>query len=271
MPELPEVETFKRLLDATCLGRTVAQVAVGDARILGGMSAPELAGRLKGARIDSSRRHGKHLLVGLGRKGCLALHFGMNGGLQHFTNPEEDPPYDRVRLDFADGHHLAYTNPRLLGRVELAADADAFVTAQGLGPDALDPRFDLADFKRALGGRKRDVKSVLMDQTVMAGIGNIYSDEILFQARIHPRTGTDQLDAEALNHLFREMRRVLETAIDCGAGAEESPERLPAGFLLRQRRKGGRCPRCGQEIATVKFGGRTSYYCPACQAEPCRP
>ena len=267
MPELPDVELYKRHLDMTCLGRTIRHVAVGDARILADVSATELARRLEGARIIASRRHGKHLLVDLGPPGWLTLHFGMNGSLQHFTDGEDDPPYDRVRFDFADGHHLAYLNPRLLGRVGLAPDADAFVRAERLGPDALDPRFDLAAFERSLAGRKRDVKSLLMDQEVAAGIGNIYSDEILFQAGINPRTRCDRLDARARQRLFERIKAVLETAITSGAGAERLVDRLPSSFLIPHREKGGRCPRCGGEIASAKFSGRTAYYCLRCQPE----
>jgi formamidopyrimidine-DNA glycosylase len=267
MPELPDVELYKRHLDATCLGRTIRHVAVGDARILADLSATELAHRLEGARITASRRHGKHLLVDLGPPGWLTLHFGMNGSLKHFTDGEDDPLYDRVRLDFADGHHLAYLNPRLLGRVGLAPDAEAFVAAERLGPDALDPRFDLAAFEQALAGRKRDTKSVLMDQEVVAGIGNVYSDEILFQARLHPRTRSDWLDAGARKCLFRQIKEVFETAIARGAGTERLIDRLPRSFLIPHRQKGGRCPRCGNEIATAKISGRTAYYCPRCQPQ----
>ena len=180
--------------------------------------------------MTASRRHGKHLLVDVGPPGWLTLHFGMNGSLKHFTDGEDDPTYDRVRFDFAGGHHLAYVNPRLLGRVGLAPDADAFIAAEGLGPDALDPRFDLAAFELALEGRKRDVKSLLMDQEVLAGVGNIYSDEILFQARINPRTRCDRLDAGARRQLFGRIKEVLEIAIASGAGAERLVDRLPGFF-----------------------------------------
>jgi formamidopyrimidine-DNA glycosylase len=267
MPELPDVELYKRHLDMTCLGRTIRRVVVGDTRILADVSAAELAQRLEGARITASRRHGKHLLVDLGPVGWLTLHFGMTGSLWHFTEGEQDPTYDRVRLDFADGHHLAYINARLLGRVGLTADADAFIAAQGLGPDALDPRFDLAAFERSLKSRKRDVKSLLMDQEVVAGIGNIYADEILFQARLNPRTRCDRLDADARQRLFGQIKEVLTTATASGAGAERLVDRLPASFLIPHREKGARCPRCGAEIASVKFSGRTAYYCPRCQPE----
>ena len=267
MPELPDVELFKRHLDATCRGRTIGRVSVTDARILAGLSASEMAHHLQNTRIANSLRHGKHLLVDVGPPGWLTMHFGMNGSLRHFEDGEDDPPYDRLRLDFADGHHLAYINPRLFGGVGLVRDPAQFIAAEGLGPDALDPHFDLAALERALSGRKRDVKPLLMDQAVVAGIGNIYSDEILFQARIHPRTSCYRLDAGTRERLFRQVKEVLQTAIARGAGAEQLVERLPDNFLIPHRKKGGRCPRCGGEIATAKFSGRTAHFCPRCQPE----
>jgi formamidopyrimidine-DNA glycosylase len=268
MPELPDVELFKRHLDSTCLDRTIRHVTVTDARILSGIAASELSRLLNGTRLARSRRHGKYLLVGVDPPGWLTMHFGMNGSLKHFTEEQGDPAYDRVRFDFVDGHHLAYVNPRLFGGIGLVTDADAFIAEQGLGPDALDPRFDLAAFERALAGRRRDVKSILMDQAAIAGIGNIYSDEILFQARIHPQTRSDRLTAEATRRLYNGMKEVLQTAIDAGAGAEQLVDRLPSTFLIPHRTKTARCPRCGAEIASCKFSGRTAYYCPRCQAGP---
>ena len=268
MPELPDVEGFKQHLDATCRGRTIRTVAVADDRVLDGISAAALARRLEGSKIGASRRHGKHLFVEIGSVGWLALHFGMNGYLAHFVGDAEDPPYDRVRLDFADGHHLAYVNPRLLGHLGLVPDVDAFVAAEGLGPDALARDFDVAWLERALAGSRRDVKSLLMDQAVVAGIGNIYSDEILFQARLDPRIRCDRLDGRARRRLFDAIKHVLETAVEAGAGSERLADRLPRGFLTPQRKKSGRCPRCGGLVETLKLAGRTAYFCPRCQSEP---
>jgi formamidopyrimidine-DNA glycosylase len=266
MPELPDVELYKRYLDEHALRQTVERVAVNDARILDDLSAKAFATRLSGNRFESSRRHGKHLLVRLHKAGWLTLHFGMTGNLVCFENEADDPPYDRVRFDFRGGRHLAYVNRRMLGRVGLADDADAFIQAEDLGPDALDPAFDLAAFTRAIEGRRRDVKSVLMDQALMAGIGNIYADEILFQARLHPKTAVTSLSEPQRAELFAQIKAVLETAIACGAGAEQFLDRLPNDYLLPHRDKGGKCPRCGAAIATLKSGGRTSYFCPRCQA-----
>ena len=265
MPELPDVELFRRYLDQTCKGRVIRRVAINDPKMLSGIASDAFAARLEGARILESRRHGKHLLIRLAPAGWITMHFGLTGALRHLQSDEAEPPYSRVRFDFADGHHLAYVNLRRLGAVGLVEDADSFIAAERLAPDALDPQFDFAAFERALSDRKRDVKSVLMDQTAIAGIGNIYSDEILFQAGIHPKARTDRLGLDARRLLFRQLKHVLETAVERGSGAELSPDALPRSFLLPQRKKGGRCPRCGGEVRTAKFSGRTAYYCPHCQ------
>ena len=265
MPELPDVELYKRYLDEHTLRQTIERVAVNDARILGDLSAKAFVARLNGNRFEESRRHGKHLLVRLQKAGWLTLHFGMTGNLVHFRDEADDPPYDRVRFDFKGGGHLAYVNRRMLGRVGLADDANEFIQAEELGPDALDPAFDLKAFNHAIEGRRRDVKSVLMDQALMAGIGNIYADEILFQARLHPKTAVTSLGEPQRAELFAQIKAVLEAAIECGAGAEQFLDRLPEGYLLPHRDKGSKCPRCGAAIATLKTGGRTSYFCPRCQ------
>jgi formamidopyrimidine-DNA glycosylase len=268
MPELPDVELYKRHLDEHALGRTIEGVAVNDVRILGDLAAERFAAKLKGNRFEDSRRHGKHLLVRLKRDGWLTMHFGMTGNLIYFREEADDPPYDRVRFAFEGGGHLAYVNRRMLGRVGLADDAEKFIRAEELGPDALDPAFDLEAFDRAIQGRRRDVKAVLMDQTLIAGTGNIYADEILFQARLHPKTPVTTLDGRQRAELFAQIRAVLQTAIEWGAGAEQFLERLPEDYLLPHRDKDGKCPRCGGAIATLKSGGRTSYFCPRCQPEP---
>lgn len=221
MPELPDVEGFKRVLTRKALGKTIAQVVVSDVRILGKLSARSFTSRLRGAKLVEVRRHGKHLMARLDQGGWLTLHFGMTGALQFAGKPgSSEPPFTRVRLDFAGDGWLAYIKKRMIGHVGLAMDAADFIAAEKLGPDAL------------------------MDQQVVAGIGNIYSDEILFQARINPATRIDKLAPSDLERLFAEMRKVLKTAISRAAGSEQFVERMPKGSLLLQRHKGGRCPRC---------------------------
>lgn len=265
MPELPDVEGFRRVLARTSLRKRIAQVRVKDARILGKLSARRFSARLQDRRLVEVRRHGKHLMAKLDRGSWLTLHFGMTGALQFEGKSGSEPPFTRVRLDFVHDGFLAYINKRMIGRVGLAGDAADFVAAEHLGPDALDRRFDFEAFRTAVLGLKRDVKSILMDQKIVAGIGNIYSDEILFQARIDPTARIDKLAPSQLKRLFLEMRRVLKTAVSRGAGSEQFVERMPKGFLLPRRKKGGRCPRCRSPLRVFKMGGRTTYCCAKCQ------
>jgi formamidopyrimidine-DNA glycosylase len=265
MPELPDVEGFKHVLAKNALRKTIDQVVVSDARILGKLPVGAFASRLKGTKLIAVWRHGKHLMANIDRGGCLTLHFGMTGALQFVGKPDGEPPFTRVRLDFADDGSLAYTNKRMIGRVGLVEDAADFIAAEKLGLDALDRRLDFDAFRTAVLSLKRDVKSVLMEQQVIAGIGNIYSDEILFQARINPAERIDKLSPNQFKHLFVEMRRVLKTAVACGAGSEQFVERMPKGSLLPERHKGGRCPRCQSVLKIFKIGGRTAYCCRRCQ------
>ena len=264
MPELPEVETFKGIA-ARCVGRTIGRVRIIDPDMLEGVSSTALQRRLKNARIAAVCRHGKHLFLDLGPAGVLALHFGMNGSLRLASAAEPDPRFVRLSLDFAEGDKLAYVNPRRIGTVRLAKDVASFLAEKKLGPDALDRHFDLAGFARLVAGSKRDIKAVLMDQELVAGIGNIYSDEILFQARIHPGAKAAALGTSEIKTLFGKVKDVLETAVERKAGSETGVERLPKNFLLRERGPGGHCPRCGGALAAEKHGGRTTYYCPRCQ------
>ncbi len=265
MPELPDVELFHRLVRDRCRGRRIAAANIPDAGILQGISAESLARRLKGERLASSRRHGKYLFILLDGAGALAMHFGTNGALKLQSRSEEDPVYTRLLLRFDDGERLAYVNPRRIGRVSLCENPEAFVRDAGLGPDVLDAAFDLGAFTTSLGAGTRSIKSVLMDQARMAGIGNIYADEILFQAGLHPALPARRVTGESALRLFRAMHKTLETAIRCGVGAEQAVGRLPKSFLLPHRHKGGRCPRCGTLLVTVRESGRTGYYCPHCQ------
>ena len=257
MPELPDVETFNRVLASNGLGKTIARVTVSDRRILGKLAAPGFMSRLQGAKLVAARCYGKHLMASIDRGGWLTLHFGMTGALHFIPKPDQKPPFTRVRLDFADDGSLAYTNKRMIGHVGLIEDPDDFIVAEKLGPDALDPHFDFPAFKAAVLGVERDVKSVLMDQQIVAGIGNIYSDEILFQARINPAACMEKLTPSQLRKLFLSMREVLKTAIAHGAGSEQFTERMPKGALLPERRKGGHCPRCRSALSD-----RTAYCCP---------
>lgn len=266
MPELPDVENFRRYFEDAALRKTVEDVAVTDERILHGLSPGALRKAVKGRRFEQTHRHGKHLFVRLDSGDWLTFHFGMTGGFRRFDNQEDEPRFTRVRFDLRKNGHLAYVDQRLFGEVGVTEDVESFIRDHELGPDALE--MTEADFARTITAGKRGIKSALMDQSRIAGIGNEYSDEILFQARLHPETGTAALSRKDVSRLYKKMRKVLETAVERGAGYGEFEKNMPADFLLSQRHKGGSCPHCGGPLETRKIGGRTAWFCPACQPRP---
>jgi formamidopyrimidine-DNA glycosylase len=227
--------------------------------VLEEMSPAELKQGIEGHRMESTRRHGKHLFVNLDRDGWLGLHFGMTGDLEYYKDPEKEPKYALILLNLDNGYHLAYVNIRKLGHVGLVDDVDAFIAEKGLGPDALD--LDFETFYELIGTKTAMIKSTLMNQGVIAGIGNVYSDEIIFQARVHPRADIGKMDKETLHRLYDAMCEVLETAIEHRA----IPEDLPESYLITHRHPGGECPICGGKVKKIQVGGRTGYYCPKCQ------
>lgn len=261
MPELPDVEVFKRYMEATSLHQTISETEVPNPEMLKNVSAGEFQAKTRGRQFDSTRRHGKYLFAHLSSGDWVMMHFGMTGLLEYLRQGVEVPPHSRVIFNFDNGYRLAYVNQRKLGRVMLTDDVDAFVRKHELGPDVLDPRFDLQAFRRALGDSRGTIKSALMDQERFSGIGNEYSDEILFQSRVHPETKVTSLREQDLKDLFRSMKKVLQTAIDAGA----DPDRFPASYLLTQRHQAGKCPACGGNVKTIKVSGRTAYFCPKCQ------
>jgi formamidopyrimidine-DNA glycosylase len=264
MPELPEVETFKRYLDSTSLHQRITNVDVRDAYVLKRVSARQLARRLKGRRFENSHRHGKHLFVRAGDELWLRLHFGMTGWLQYLKRNEEPPKTARVLFSFANNRRLAFDDQRKFGEIELIEDVDEFVQTRSLGSDALE--VSLSQFKAIAGKHRGAVKAILLNQQLIAGIGNLYADEILFRTRMHPATDAARLSDKDLTRLFHATRYVLEKAI----ALKTDFNRLPKSWLLTHRGKGAKCPRCGSGLKSATIGGRTSWFCPHCQKRTSR-
>lgn len=263
MPELPDVEYFSQYLDATALHQCIAAVHVQRDDVLDDdLSSRRLVRQLKGRAFQATRRHGKHLPVELDDGGFLVLHFGMTGYLDYAMDRGDPPAHTRLRIDFDNGYRLAYVCQRMLGHVALAEDMDAFVKARELGPDAL--ALDKAGLRERLEPHRGMVKPVLMDQSVLAGLGNVYTDEILFHARLHPRAPIADFDDDAYTRLYRSLRHVLQRAID----AHADPERMPRTWLLPHRQPDAECPRCSGQVQRTQVGGRSTYACPSCQPPP---
>jgi formamidopyrimidine-DNA glycosylase len=262
MPELPDVEVFRQYLNATSLHQKIEAVHINHQRVLKGITRRTLQKRLKGRELEETGRHGKHLFVKTTHNRWLRLHFGMIGFVRYYKNRSRQPEHVRLQLDFSNGYCLIYDNQRLLGQIGWTPSPEEFVRKQDLGPDALD--LDPDEFQQLLSGQRKSVKSALMDQNTIAGTGNIYSDEILFQAEIHPRTAAGDLKKSTLKTLYDEMRRVLREAVESRA----DPQNFPDRFLIPHRRKDDHCPRCGSRIEKISIAGRSCYVCPHCQKSP---
>jgi formamidopyrimidine-DNA glycosylase len=173
--------------------------------------------------------------------------------------------YEVLHIGLGKDRWASVTSRRKLGHIWLTGDVAAFLKQHGQGPDALEKTVDAEAFATALGGKRSALKAALMDQARIAGIGNIYADEILFQARLHPLTLVGDLDRNQLGSVYQTMARVLRQAIARRLMAEGPGSAFPDDWLSAHREAGGRCPRCGTLLATLRSGGRTGYFCPRCQ------
>ncbi len=259
MPELPDVEHFRRVLASSALGRTVAKTEVRRKEILEDVSPAHLGKALKGNRFEAADRHGKHLFLRLADGGWLLLHFGMTGYPRVYEDPGEEPDHARFVAHFEDGGFLAVSMQRLLGRIRLVEEKEAYLEELGLGPDAAS--VDLPAFREILKRTGGTLKGFLLNQGRIAGVGNIYGDEILFQARMHPKASPRDLDADEARDLHRALKRVLRKAADIGA----DPDRMPRSWVIPSREEGGTCPRCGGPLERISVSGRNGFWCPRCQ------
>lgn len=186
----------------------------------------------------------------------LGLHFGMSGSLKYFKDGDDAPPHTRVLVQFENGYHVSYISVRKLGKVFVVKDVEAFIRKQQLGPDAL--AIDSATFQSIFRDRRGSIKTALMNQEVLAGLGNIYADEILFQSGIRPTRDCRRVSSEEWKRIFGVMKRVLREVIKKGA----QPDRLPNSYLTPHRESKAQCPRCRSRLKRKKVGGRTTYFCP---------
>jgi formamidopyrimidine-DNA glycosylase len=261
VPELPDVEHFREAFRRHAAGKTVASV-LADPTIVRNATAEALEQALRGHRFEDPDRHGKWLICWTDGP-TLLLHFGMTGDLVWSGEEPERHRHDRLVLEFTEGDELRYRNMRKLGGVWLAHDRkEVERILGGLGPDALEVRRN--EFQQRLGRRRGGVKAALMDQGFVAGVGNIMADEILWQARLHPRRTVDSLSEEERERLYVDMRRVLREAVR----GYDFVERKRSWLSHIRGVTGAACPRCGTPLARIVAAGRTTYFCPRCQPAP---
>ena len=259
MPELPEVTYFKKYIDATALHQQIASVSVSDDKIAEA-SQKKFSDALSHQEFKQSHRHGKYVMLTLTNDKLLVFHFGMTGKFEYLKH-DNIPNYAYFIIVFTNGSRLCFTCPRKLGKVYLAESLEAFIKEHKLGIDAMD--LDLETFQKLLSGKRGTIKGALFDQHLIAGIGNMYADEMLFQSKIHPKTSIDKLTAEKIEGLYNNIHPVLKTVIK--SQTEETP--LPENYLTPHRRSGASCPNGNGSIKKIKVSGRSTYFCPSCQVE----
>lgn len=277
MPELPEVETIRRQLAPVVEGRALTSVEVLDPRWCAPAAPEEVAAALAGRRVEQVGRRGKYFDWALEGEVHLVMHLRMTGNLLYRREPEEEPaPYTRVRFALDDGAEVLFCDVRRFGTgVVLLGDAardDYF--AGRLGVEPLGEEFTVEALRARARGRRAPVKAFLLAQERIAGVGNIYADEALFRARIHPLRPVGTLRRAQLEALRDAVVEALEAGIDA-RGATIDDFRHADGqrgsfqdrFLVH-RRAGQPCPRCGTAIVKIRAAGRGTYLCPRCQPKP---
>ena len=280
VPELPEVEVVRRDLQSEALGRTIVSAEVRDTNnamrvIRRHRSREDFERPLSGRRILEVGRRGKYLLIRLDNETVLVVHLGMSGQLL-VTSPELPfAKHTHVVLDLVSGRQLRYVDPRAFGEMFVAVTTDVGVVGElgQLGLDALGGPLSWRYFSEALTGRRTKLKSLLMDQRFICGVGNIYSDEILFEAGLrHDRTA-DTLSPSEMRRLYLAIEQILNAAIvHRGTSILDEQYRDAYGsvggfqhFLKVYQREGQSCRRCLTPIERARWSGRSTYFCPSCQ------
>jgi len=276
MPELPEVESLRRILARSADRRTITEVRVVEPRLRRPV-AHDLADRVAGRRIESIGRRAKYLMLALSGGNTLLVHLGMSGSLTHRRVATDDAPFmtrhDHLELILDDQSRLVFNDPRRFGLMKVF-DADGLKTAPelaGLGPEPLDGGFNADYLAQVCRGRKAAIKNVLMDQGIVAGIGNIYASEILFRAGVRPTRRAGRLKRAEIDLIIRFTPIILNAAIASRGTTFRSyrdSRGQPGRFkerLMVYGREGEPCRTCGEPIRNVVVGQRASFYCPRCQ------
>lgn len=274
MPELPEVEHVVRALRRAVLGRRVLAAEIRLPRLLVGSSTASLKRKLRGARIDAINRRGKYILIELDNHEVLLVHLRMTGKFLCVGTDMPLPPYAHVVFYLDDDRRLVFCDMRQFGRMRLLTTKALSVLPQieALAPEPLTDDFSLAYFLETLSKSRRSLKQLLLDQTRILGLGNIYASEALFLARISPLKAAQSLSKQRASRLHQAIRDILQEAIAAGSTLRiDLTEANGSYFGTTERfwrvyeRAGELCVNCGARIRRVVQGGRSTYFCPKCQ------
>jgi formamidopyrimidine-DNA glycosylase len=267
MPELPEVETIKNGLVPHVTGRRIAGVRIHDSRPVKGMAPTDFAARLIGQQVTGLERRGKYLAFSLSGGEFLVIHLRMTGAL--LWNPSGDDPFTRAEFIFNNSGRLVYTDVRRFGTFNIVRDISEITGKLGIEP--FSRLFKPELLSKTLKTHTAPVKSVILNQGLIAGIGNMYADEALFASWIHPQRPANSLNSGEILRLQGAIRSVLRKGIK-NKGASIRNYRCPDGVQGKAHlefcvahREGDPCPRCGRPISRIVVGQRGTYYCSACQ------
>ncbi|MGZ9812147.1 Fpg/Nei family DNA glycosylase [Pseudoroseicyclus sp. H15] len=254
MPELPAAEANRRRVEAGALNRTIAGLTVDDP---GPMTMPTTAEqkRLVGTQFTQARRYGKYVFLGSASGPWLVISLGMTGIIETYDEADGAPDYAKLTVTFEGDRRLAYICPRKFGDVYLAESVEAFVEEHKLGPDALEVSKE--EFAERVGASKSAIKTAMIDQSRVAGIGNLWSDEALYRVGLLPSVPANKLGDNRLGDLHAAAQEVMQTAVDTPG----APKSLPDDWLVHHRKPGAACPRCGGTIRKKNIGGRSAYFC----------
>ena len=270
MPELPEVETVRRRIAPLLEGRSLVRVEISDARLTRPLDPVEIARELEGERVTVVDRRGKYLIVRFVSGRALLIHLRMTGSV--LDGPHDDDAHRRAVVELDNGAHVSYRDVRRFGTWLLLEpdEVEAYVDAR-VGREPLETAHRSKHLAEKLEGRKAPVKAAILDQRTVAGVGNIYADEALWRARIHPLRPAAELGPEEVSALYKGIRAALQMGIR-RQGSTLSDYRLPDGTRGSMQhefkvygRGGDPCERCGTPIDKIRVAGRGTWYCPSCQ------
>jgi formamidopyrimidine-DNA glycosylase len=265
MPELPEVETIKRELEKTVLGKKIKEVCVHNPKVIREPSADKFKKALEGTTFKNILRKAKVLILELSNGKSLVIHLKMTGQLVY----PGDAKISRVSFKLSDGKTLDFNDQRLFAELRVMDDWRSLRFIQGLGPEPFE--LSLEKFKEMLAAKKTKIKPLLLDQTFISGIGNLYAAESLFRAKIHPERAANSLSAQEKQLLFGQIQEVLKQAIKHGGSSVDDYVRLTgkpgnyARFHKVYGRQGKSCLICKTPIKKINLGGRGTCFCPRCQ------
>ncbi len=273
MPELPEVEYVARQLREALVGSRITRTEVLWPRAVSRMTPEALIARLTGRRVLAVGRRAKYLVLTLDSGESVVIHRRMSGNLR-LARADEDAPYTRVAFLLSNGRRLLFTDPRKFGRITVVTPDELPALFGRLGPEPLDTDFTPEVLAQRLGRSSRAIKVALLDQSVVAGLGNIYADEALFRARIHPLRSASSLTPDEITALHEGIQSALRTGIEHGGttfgrhrGLYDEPGSNLEHVQVYQR-TGQPCLRCGAPIERIRVAQRSAHFCPQCQPAP---